>query len=73
MKPDLGHGGKCCMAMASLTGPQSPWPSMLASQETDPRWASLLANASGFQTKWVFLVAHNTENHRVQIPISLVM
>lgn len=23
--------------------------------------------------KWVFLVAHNTENHRVQIPISLMM
>lgn len=49
-------------------GPQSPWPSMLASRETDPRWASLQADSSGFQTKWVFLVAHNTENHRVQFP-----
>lgn len=36
-------------------------------QETDPSGASLQAGASGLQMKWVFPVAHNTWNHRVQV------
>lgn len=36
-------------------------------QETDPSGASLWAGASDLQMKWVFPVAHNTWNHRVQV------
>lgn len=67
--PALASLGPAPHRLSTGLGRATPRPSIPQAQPKGDRagWGRVLENASGLQTKWVFLAAHSTQNYGIQV------